>query len=716
MRPIARLGTILFLLLCWCDGSTLWGQTAREVPMTQIPQIARFARDRQVADRFASLAEFSIRLLQWKDTDRPSVIKTQRWLKTELYKQTPLGGGAKTPTLAEAIRMAGDGYWSLESPHLVKIEVGEDIEMIEIPRELRLLGGKPYPLPVVLRNGGASPLTATLVTASRKGSGTHSFRLLPGEAAGTYMRLHTEAGSEAMPSLEVRAQDRTKPIPLEGSVVSAGRLKVRVLDEEGSVTPARIYLTGSDGRAYRPAEALARVSNADYGQPFGGDYYFYSGGDFQVDLPPGEATLEVVKGFEYQPVSQAVSIAPGASGTAEIRLQKPFDLRRQGWFSGDTHVHPNVYDDHLMRPADVLLIAKAEDLNLPQLLNSNDVSSHINDRQYFQGRPHHLSEGNYILYWNQEMRAGDVNNHVGYLGLKALVQPAYVGWPRTLFSFDYPPNYQMGLAAKAQGAVVTYVHPGLPSQYPVDIALGAADTIDVVCQRNEEVNTEHWYQLLNCGFQCPISAGTDSFLNTPYHLTAGAGRVYVRAGSPLTYEGWLQAYREGRSFATNGPLLKFQVNGKGAGEEIRWEAGSQQLEIEAEAVSHVPMTRMDVVINGQVAASQEAEGDGKLIRLSRVLEISDSSWVAVRVYGDPHKLIPNDTALYAHSSPVYCYRGDRTIALRKSAAFFIRQIDQLIHRVETQGVFRDSADKEAMIQLFRKGQQVYRKIETEAAW
>ena len=94
-----------------------------------------------------------------------------------------------------------------------------------------------------------------------------------------------------------------------------------------------------------------------------------------------------MKGFEYQPVSQAVSIAPGASSKAEVRLQKPFDLRRQGWFSGDTHVHPNVYDDHLIRPADVLLIAKAEDLNLPQLLNSNDVSSHINDRQYFQGGP-----------------------------------------------------------------------------------------------------------------------------------------------------------------------------------------------------------------------------------------------------------------------------------------------------------------------------------------
>ena len=330
MRPFTRLGTILFLLLCWCGSSAFWGQPPPEVPMTQIPHIAPFARDREIADRFTKLAEFSIRLLQWKDTERPSVIEAQRWLKSELYKQTALGGGAKTPALAEAIRMASDGYWSLRGPHLARVQVGDDIEVIQTPRELRLLGDKPYPLPVVLRNGGGSALTVTLKTASRKGSATHSFRLLPGEAAGAFMTLHAEADSEAMPSLEVLAHGRTRPIPLEVSVVQAGRLMVRVLDEEGSVTPARIYLTGSDGRAYRQAGTQARVSNADYGQPFGGDYYFYSGGEFQVDLPPGEATLEVVKGFEYQPVSREVSIAAGGSGTTEVRLQKPFDLRRQG--------------------------------------------------------------------------------------------------------------------------------------------------------------------------------------------------------------------------------------------------------------------------------------------------------------------------------------------------------------------------------------------------
>ena len=72
--------------------------------------------------------------------------------------------------------MASDGYWSLESPQLAKIEVGEDIEVIAKPRELRLLGGKPYPLPVVLRNGGSSSrLTVTLKTSQQaKERTTHS--------------------------------------------------------------------------------------------------------------------------------------------------------------------------------------------------------------------------------------------------------------------------------------------------------------------------------------------------------------------------------------------------------------------------------------------------------------------------------------------------------------------------------------------------------------
>ena len=38
------------------------------------------------------------------------------------------------------------------------------------------------------------------------------------------------------------------------------------------------------------------------------DYYFHTDGTFSVTLPPGEAQLEVWRGFEYTPISRTVEV------------------------------------------------------------------------------------------------------------------------------------------------------------------------------------------------------------------------------------------------------------------------------------------------------------------------------------------------------------------------------------------------------------------------
>lgn len=141
-----------------------------------------------------------------------------------------------------------------------------------------------------------------------------------------------------------------------------------------------------------------------------------------------------------------------------------------------------------------------------------------------------MSDPDHLVYFNQEMR-NDLYGHVGFLNLKSFVEPAYTGFPHSPYPFDYPANYSQAAQAKAQGAVVTYVHPRLPSEFPVDIALGVADTIDAMSQGDEEISTGYWYRLLNCGFRCPISAGTDSFLNIPHHLIPGLGDSTLRVGN-----------------------------------------------------------------------------------------------------------------------------------------------------------------------------------------
>ena len=132
------------------------------------------------------------------------------------------------------------------------------------------------------------------------------------------------------------------------------------------------------------------------------------------------------------------------------------------------------------------------------------------------------------------------------------------------------------------------------------------------------------------------------------------------------------------------------------------------------AVSHVPMKSLEVVVNGQPVFTQKASADGQTAQLSQEVELTDSSWVAVRVRGDAHRMVPNDKTLYAHTSPVYCYRADRPIHFRDDAQYFIEKIDVLLENLERNGLFKDAAQKQEVVDLFHKGQNVYRKIVKEA--
>ena len=126
------------------------------------------------------------------------------------------------------------------------------------------------------------------------------------------------------------------------------------------------------------------------------------------------------------------------------------------------------------------------------------------------------------------------------------------------------------------------------------------------------------------------------------------------------------------------------------------------------------MKTMEVVVNGKPVYTVEAADDGMQASLSREIQLEESAWIAVRVRGEAHRLVPNDTELYAHTSPVYCYRDGSRIHFREDALYFIEQIDALLERVDRNGVFKDAAQKQKVVDLFRKGQDVYRKIAREA--
>ncbi|MEO7652895.1 MAG: CehA/McbA family metallohydrolase, partial [Bryobacteraceae bacterium] len=382
-------------------------------------------------------------------------------------------------------------------------------------------------------------------------------------------------------------------------------VRVHIVDERGQPAAARVYLTGSDGLSYAPRGASSRIT------AMSAEYFFHADGTFDIEMPAGETLLEATRGPEYKLTTQRLMLEPLKPAEVTLRLERWTHLAGKGYWSADAHIHANYTSPHhqAIEPRDVRLQAAGEDLNYANMMVANSGGAFIHDRQYFEGRPHRLSTAANFIYWNEENRSS-AWGHMCFLGLTRLVEPFYNGFRNTPFWEDYPPNYPLAKQVLEQGGAVSYAHPGMAPNFeggsikelPVDLALGLQSAMDVLSNSDEKATTEMWYRLLNCGFRVPISAGTDSFTNVTDHYTAGGGRVYVLAGQSFDYAAWLDGFRKGRSFASNGPAISLKVDDKQPGDDIRMDA-PRDVTVQANVTSQVPLDTVDVLVNGRTVYS-----------------------------------------------------------------------------------------------------------------
>jgi hypothetical protein len=483
------------------------------------------------------------------------------------------------------------------------------------------------------------------------------------------------------------------------------RLKVKLAE------PARIYLTGADGLAYAPAGAASRI------MAMSAEYYFHSRDGFELDMPAGSTTIEATRGIEYELASRTVDLRPGVVTEVDLPLKRWIHMARRGWYSSDAHIHANYTAPHhqTITAEDIRLQTLGEDLNYANLMVANSSGAFLHDEQYFEGKPHRLSLPDYAMQWGEEMRNAGLYGHMCFYNLRSLVAPLYTGFRNTPHWEDYPANYTQAKAARAQGGAVTYAHPtrnpvfeaSSSAELPVDAALGEVDAMDVLANTDEDASMALWYRLLNSGVRLAISAGTDSFTNVADHYIPGGGRVYVRQQGPLDTGVWIDGYRRGRSFASNGPMIALKVNGAEPGEEMRIASGPVTLRVEAEVESAVPVDKVEVIVNGRVAASESMAGR-RTLPLRRELRVDSSAWVAVRAGGGWHRLVLNDTRVFAHTSPVYVRIADKSVRIPEDVRFCREWVEKLIAKVERSGKFGAESKKREVVALLEKGLAFYR--------
>jgi hypothetical protein len=251
-------------------------------------------------------------------------------------------------------------------------------------------------------------------------------------------------------------------------------------------------------------------------------------------------------------------------------------------------------------------------------------------------------------------------------------------------------------------------------ELPVDAALGKIDAIDVMSYPGHELETcRLWYRLLNCGLRLAATAGTDTFMNTvdsgQFSNPPAGDRVYALVEGEFTTESWCEAVREGRTFVTNGPMLSLEVNGDCIpGDTIDAKAG-ESIGIVVEAGSYVPVQRVDLIVNGEIVATAQADEGGQSAMLAHELKPEASCWIAARAIGPEHRLAL-DSHVFAHTSPVYVNIDRQPTRDAESAQYFVDWIDRLIDLAARRAKYPDDASRERVAALFREGQEYYRTL------
>ena len=501
-------------------------------------------------------------------------------------------------------------------------------------------------------------------------------------------------------------------------------LSIKVVDEANKPVAARISVTGADGRGWAPLDAWRRADNGfDRRQRPFEFTYFHARGGAELSVPAGRVTIEVMRGYEYQRVVDTVTLAPQGKTLRTIKLARLANFPATGWFSGDLHVHMNYAGTYRNTPADLRFQAEAEDLSVVENLIVNK-EQRIPDIGYFRGGDLDPASTAATLIKHDEEFHTSYWGHSGHIGLtRSFLMPNYAAYVNTAAASPYPHNSAVFDLTHQQGGLAGYVHPfesvpnpakdeALTHGFPIEAALDKVDYLELCSFTDHLATSEVWFRLLNTGFRVSAGAGTDAMMNyASLHGPVGLCRVYAESGK-LDYKAWLGAINAGRTFATNGPLLRFTLAGKGIGSEIRLAPGQNTVDATVSMRSNVPVDSVQLIQNGQVALAFSLSRDSMKVDESIRINVIESSWYVVRAFSHRSRHPVLDLYPFAITSPIYVIVGDQSIRSPKDAAYFVAWLDRLERNARDHKGWNTEDERRAVLADIDRARAIFRERST----
>jgi len=500
-----------------------------------------------------------------------------------------------------------------------------------------------------------------------------------------------------------------------------GRLALDIRDEQGRNVAARVAVLASDGRAAAPASAWMHADDGfDRARQSTETHYFHCPSRCTIEAPAGNTSIWAQRGFRYEPWKQTVKLSAGRERTVPVTLRLDELPASFGtWRSADLHVHMNYGGAYRNTPENLAQQARAEDLDVVYNLIVNK-EERIPDIGYFRPDPDPAGGTDVLLMHAQEFHT----SYWGHLGLLHLsdnvLTPDFSAYQHTALASPYPHNGIIADLAHAQGALVGYVHPfdwdidpatekSLTNQLPADVANGKVDYIEVVGFADHKATAKAWYRLLNLGFRLPTGAGTDAMANyASLRGPVGMNRVFLDTGGERTLAAVREALKAGRTFASNGPLLGLEVDGKRPGGTISRSAPGK-LAYRIALRSPVAVDHLELVHNGKVVKQLALKGDRREIDATGELSVDTGGWLLLRAWNDGADPQILDLYPYATTSPIYLELPGGAPAAPKDAAYFAAWMDRVLAAAEGRTDYRSASERQETLDYLTKARDYYSK-------
>jgi hypothetical protein len=454
-----------------------------------------------------------------------------------------------------------------------------------------------------------------------------------------------------------------------------GTLKVKIQHSDGQYVPGKVTFIGLDPTK-SPYFTPENPINSGRGWETFKNSCFPEEGGMEIRIPVGIYLVYASRGPEYTMETKIVEIFADEAKELVFRIDKVIDA--ENLISVDPHMH-TIYSDGRMDIAERIRSVVAEGVDVAIATDHN----YIND---YKPTLRELGLNRYLatIVGNEVTRGGVIHFNTYPLQQKKaepnngainpqretatpLFQDSRKNDPRALIQVNHPRSGTLGYFNNFA------LDPESASTADQELDLDF-DVLEIMngpffYSSNEQAITD-WFNLMNRGYFFPIVASSDSHTIDGGH--PGYSRTYVyydgKKGDELDVSSLIQAMKKGRSFATNGPLVDFKIDGTHVpGDFFTAQDGNADIQITVQSAPWISVSEVRLIVNGKrkIIFPVEPSADA-VIKFSGKISVplEKDCYIAAEVFGK-RSLFPvhqarawsglrrNATIPYAVTNPIF---------------------------------------------------------------